>query len=1017
MSAPSNDDAAAVDDHVAFIESLAHAANALERFVKQIASGQYYRKHSGSFNQKSAVDSRLLDDLAAVGDCLCRDGTAVERKRVHSLLGRIVFTCYLVDRGIIDLQDYPFIRRKNVLKLVDLLREYDPARAKELLYKLFAQLRKDFNGSMFDEDLDAEQKHVTDANVVWLRKFLQGESLQSGQQSFGFWAYDFSVVPVETISAIYEKFLEDEDADGKKSAGAFYTPKHLAEAVVDEATGTLDTLLDKKCLDPACGSGIFLVVLFNRIAEEWNRKNPKASFARKEAKFRQVLTGQLVGVDINKTACRITCFSLYVAFLDQFSPQSLRDFLKKTKRKVLPSLLAYQDERYKNTETPAVFEGNFFETMLPIADSFNIVVGNPPWVGRNQQADKKAVDWIFGKHNPYLSDAPKAFAKRQAIFLPQRQIAHAFMWKAPCSVNETGRIALLLPSEVLLNQTDEFQKAWFGRFHVERVLHFADYRKFLFPGASRPCFIATFGGNGQNSAADQIEYVVPKVRQEDPRSGLVPISTDDRKWIASKNLLAACDRSQASVLWKTYLWGTVRDLRFLDCLATFAPLDEIAGEPNSEKRWIKGHGFKPWYRLYDDDPGKTREKKKIPGKLSDPFVATKDADLQAFVVPGDCIPLGDRLNSVRCKGAPGDTPPEKRKASLSHFYRSPDKRLFQPPLVLINNGFTKFAFADASILADESATGMVFYQDSLTGICGARDDESLLRFFTAYARSKLAAYFLFHTASSWGTERDRVLVHELLRLPFPLPGSPHVSPRAAEIVEEVASHMKDAQRFVANLYENAKQEAEGKADYQLKAKSVEQSRKGKVESLQAALEPLVYEYFDLSEQEKMLVEDTYSVYEPSSTPSSPTSKIATLQTTKLEDRYVYSDLLCNILNEWSRIDQPKGKNQPFHFYAECATMPETGMVLVSIKKAAKKTEPRETTYDGQLAKVVDQLAKVTTSKQGAFAYLRGIIFGDRGADAIRILKPDLLGNWTRSSALNDADTVFHAINQSKTVRK
>jgi hypothetical protein len=131
----------------------------------------------------------------------------------------------------------------------------------------------------------------------------------------------------------------------------------------------------------------------------------------------------------------------------------------------------------------------------------------------------------------------------------------------------------------------------------------------------------------------------------------------------------------------------------------------------------------------------------------------------------------------------------------------------------------------------------------------------------------------------------------------------------------------------------------------------------------------------------------------------------------------YSDLLCNELNEWSRIDQPKGKNQPFYFYAECATLTETGMVLVSIKKAAKKREPCEVTYDRQLAKVVDRLARASTGKQRAFGYLRGIVFGDRGADAIRIVKPDMLGQWTKTSALNDADTVFQAITQSKTGRK
>ncbi len=464
MAAPSNDTAAGVDDHAALVEDLGRVATVLERFVEQVASGYYYRKHLTFFDQRNTIDRHLLDDLGEVANLLCRDKSAAERKPAsHALLGRIIFTCYLIDRKIIDLQDYSFIRKKGVVKLVDLFREYEQQQAKELLYKLFVRLREDFNGSMFDDDLEAEKQLVSDNDIDSLRSFFQGEPLQSGQLTFGFWAYDFSVIPVETISAIYEKFLEDKDSDGKETAGAFYTPKHLAEAVVDEATSSLDTLLGSKCLDPACGSGIFLVILFNRIAEEWNHKNPDATFAAKEKKFREILTNQLVGVDINKTACRISCFSLYVAFLDQFSPRTLREFQNKTKRKVLPSLLAYKDEQYKNAETPSIFEGNFFDPALPIGDSFDVIVGNPPWVGRNQQADKHVVDWVLGKQNPYLGDAPKGRAKRLAIFLPQRQVAHAFMWKTPSCATEAGRVSLLLPSEVLLNQTDDFQRAWFAQ--------------------------------------------------------------------------------------------------------------------------------------------------------------------------------------------------------------------------------------------------------------------------------------------------------------------------------------------------------------------------------------------------------------------------------------------------------------------------------------------------------------------------------------------------------------------------
>ena len=1015
MIAPSKADGA-LADHAALVEDLERVANTLEkhRFVEQVASGYYYRSHVKYFDPSKTVDRCLLDDLSAIGDRLCRDGSANERKRVHALLGRIIFTCYLIDREIIYLRDYPFIRSKGVTTLLDLFEQYGPQQAKELLYQLFAQLREDFNGSMFDDNLDAERQSISDNDIDALKRFFRGEQLQSGQRTFGFWAYDFSIIPVETISAIYEKFLEEEDASGKEATGAFYTPKHLAEMVVDEAVASFDSLLEKRYLDPACGSGVFLVILFNRIAEEWQRRNPNAQVRTKVRELLVILEQKICGVDVNLTACRITCFSLYVAFLDQFDRATLRELQTNTELtpgktgKILPKLLAYKCNDYKNTDTPAIFEGNFFNPALPIHGDFDVVVGNPPWVGRNQPADKQIEDWIFSEHNPYLGAAPKARAKRIAVFLPQRQIAHAFLWKAPTCMKETARTAFLLPSEVLLNQTDDFQNAWFRLFQVERVLHFADFRMFLFSGAKRPCFIASFGPKKPEPITRVLEYVVPKVRQQDPRSGLVPISADDRKWISLQDLLDACARSRASVLWKSYLWGTVRDLRLLDYLSQSAKLDDIAGEPGSDKRWMRGHGFKPWYQIgYDENPASYGEPKPIPGRLSDPFAETVNDNLQMFLLQDDCCTLRKRLSSIRCKGKPRGTPEDKLRASLDGFYRSPDERLFQPPLVLVNNGFTKFTFADFH----------VFYQDSLTGIHGRRDDEDLLRFFTIYVKSKLAAYFLFHTASSWGTERDRVLVHELMRLPFPLPGSSHVSPRTAEIVKQASTRMMEVQRSIADRYAKAREEAEGRADYQLRAKSIKRTRKEEVEALQAALEPLIYEYFDLSEEEKVLVEDTFGVYERSAAPASPTTSVATVRPTTTEDRLAYSTLLCNTLNEWSRIDQPEGKKQPFHFYAECAPLIETGMVLVSIKRAAEKAESREVQINRQVGKAIERLARASTRQEVAFAYLRGIIFGDRDADAIHVFKPDLLGQWTKTSALNDADEVFQAVIQSKSGRK
>ena len=67
-------------------------------------------------------------------------------------------------------------------------------------------------------------------------------------------------------------------------------------------------------------------------------KNPKAGYDDQIKGLTSILKTNLFGIDSNPTACRITAFSLYLAFLDQLSPPDIRRVLKKTK--MLPPLVA-----------------------------------------------------------------------------------------------------------------------------------------------------------------------------------------------------------------------------------------------------------------------------------------------------------------------------------------------------------------------------------------------------------------------------------------------------------------------------------------------------------------------------------------------------------------------------------------------------------------------------------------------------------------------------------------------------
>jgi hypothetical protein len=95
--------------------------------------------------------------------------------------------------------------------------------------------------------------------------------------------------------------------------------------------------------------------------------------------------------------------------------------------------------------------------------------------------------------------------------------------------------------------------------------------------------------------------------------------------------------------------------------------------------------------------------------------------------------------------------------------RLPINRIFQPPFVLLNQGFTSAVFFDYQVR----------FQHSLQSIAGEKGDEDSLLWLAVFLRSRMARYFVFHTAANLGTERDKVHMPEFLRLPFFLPDFSH----------------------------------------------------------------------------------------------------------------------------------------------------------------------------------------------------------------------------------------------------
>jgi type I restriction-modification system DNA methylase subunit len=727
-----------------FVESMDRTSSAVQEFVPTVESGEFFRKHPTSFDPTQRVDRDLLDNLEAVREKLIASSKGnLDTNILDALLCRLVFACYLFDRKIIGEAYLRSIGLKRATHLRDVLAIQPRTLAKKSLYDLFRKLGNDFNGDLFSDNLDAEARLVSSSYLGPLDEFFRASNVKSGQTSF--WPYDFSAIPVEAISAIYERFLKSSD----KLVGAFYTPRFLAELVLDIALAASPTLLNQRYLDPACGSGIFLVGLFNRVAEEWKRRNPEARNDRRAKELRKILCNSLFGIDVNPTACRITAFSLYLAYLDQLSPRDIQELQEKGHK--LPRLVHQPNSAAHDAVEGNIWCGDFFDERTDYPIGVDLVVGNPPW-GSTAVAGTPAAAWCGRPNHKHP--------------IPDKQISAAFIWKTPYHLSERGSICLVLPHGTIFNHNTtalEFQRSLLKTYAVEQIFNLVDYQFFLFEEARHPAIIVKYR---KTPPANQhvIDYLGPKTDWLVTRAEVISVMPEDRYALRLSDVLSDLEGEDAPQIWKRNYWATARDRRLIERLSLYRRLrDHVRQGKESDfgKPWLIAEGFQP---LGEND---SREKAKMLRLTSRTFVEATSPHLNLFLLPRDCGKVPSTQFPVR---------------------RASDARIFRAPHVLVAKGFTSVAFAEFD----------VSFRHALRGICGPKTDQDLLVFLAAYLHSPLAKHFLFHTSSNWGVSRQEVHVEELLRLPFPLPDSMQDVQRAWQIVRDVSEIVRAAATAAAD---------------------------------------------------------------------------------------------------------------------------------------------------------------------------------------------------------------------------
>lgn len=693
-----------------------------------VASANLSRREPGWFDVKARVDRKLLANLSTIVSKLTKagyEGVTDERTRrrlAELLMGQVLFVSYLEHREIVGLT---YRTRRRVEALHELVARADRGGLRNLIDRL----RSDFNGDFLGDDWHDPWAALSPDGFALLDQFLRRTDMETGQGDF--WNYDFSYIPVELLSGLYESFLSPEQ---QAKDGAYYTPRHLAMLAIDQAFATSQDPLSETIFDGACGSGILLTTAYRRlISLSEARRGGTLSFAERG----ELLRNRIFGADINFMACRVTAFSLYLSLLEGLDPADILEAQEREGVK-LPSL----DGTNLNHGPD---NGDFFrQTHAFGGRSFSLIISNPPWAEPEGEDRTSADDWAARANVPFV----------------RRQIAGAYALRALDFLGDGGRLCLILPiGQFLGGSSASFVSHLLGASRPQRLINFGDLQGLLFPSAENTCHVfigekRKVAGASSIPFGETFDYCVPKADMS-LALGRLTMQSADRHQLQTRSVV------EDPQLLVTMMWGDVNDLAIWTRLTLRGSFANFWNGPREFRRWINRKGI----HLND----KSREAVSAEPLRAIPFVPI------AALSAGSPV-LHPRL----LKSWPDD---QATVVGLNDNVFA----IFDGPRVLFPDGFSRQDHSVRAVYYDGPAS----FTHSIGVIAGAREDAPLLQFAAVYLRSSLARYFLMMRGWKMLCERNGVHLSDVKTFPFFAPEDAPDADAAAAALKSVAAHVTE----------------------------------------------------------------------------------------------------------------------------------------------------------------------------------------------------------------------------------
>ncbi len=334
---------------------------------------------------KYRIDKQLLQDMIHFREVLSKGIVRNNQDKhltqddidesVQRILDRLIFIRNAEDKGLEGNRIQSVVRQWNGKGKGHLVKE---------ISGIYKEYDDKYNSKLFAHHLCDDLYIDNEA----LQEVIEGLN-QSKDNSY---RYDFSIIESDVLGNIYEQYLGnilkstpkraklEESKTHRKEQGIYYTPSYIVDYIVKNTVGefikthTPEEIKKVRILDPACGSGSFLIRAYKELENYWKNNSDFAQLTLDSEEFYskkvEILKNNIFGVDLDPKAVEITQLNLLL----QISERKQRLPLLQNNIKVGNSLIddpSISDKAFK-------WESEFPEIMKE--GGFDIVVGNPPYV-------------------------------------------------------------------------------------------------------------------------------------------------------------------------------------------------------------------------------------------------------------------------------------------------------------------------------------------------------------------------------------------------------------------------------------------------------------------------------------------------------------------------------------------------------------------------------------------------------------------------------------------------------------